>query len=103
MIDGMFFVVVNSDGMVGFGELFVYVINVQILEVNVVVVGDRFFSVKVLFYLEILGVLEVSEFKQIIFGIYQRVLVMVFFDLINGDQVDVFNLINIMFVFVNVQ
>lgn len=28
MIDGMFFVVVNSDGMVGFGELFVYVINV---------------------------------------------------------------------------
>ena len=102
-IDGTPFVVANSDGMAGFGELLVHVTNVQTLEVNVTVVGDRSFSAKALLYPEIPGASEVSELKQIIPGIYQRVLVTVLLDLTNGDQVDVSNLINTTFAFANAQ
>ena len=102
-IDGTPFVVANGNGMSGMGKLLVHVTNVQTIEVNVTVVGNSSFSAKVLPFPEVPNALEVRELKQIIPGIYQRVLVKAVLTLTNGDQVDVSNSINTSFVLTNAQ
>lgn len=102
-IDGAPFLVANGNGMAGMGKLLVHVTNVQTIEVNVTVVGNASFSAKVLPFPEIPNALEVTELKQIIPGIYQRVLVKAVLTLTNGDQVDVSNSMNTSFVFANTQ
>lgn len=63
IINGGFFIVVNDWSLFGIGKLIVYVMNVNFVEVNVIVVGSNNFIVSVVFYFEIFGVLKVIELK----------------------------------------
>lgn len=98
--DGTPFVVANSNGVTGIGQLLVHVTNVQTVEVNVTVVGSSSLSIKSVTYP---GASEVSELKQIIPGLFQRVLLKVLLNLTNDHQVDVSISVNTSFVLANAQ
>ena len=99
--DGTPFVVANGNGVAGIGQLLVHVTNVQTVEVNVTVVGSSSLTIKAVMYPETPGAAGVSELKQIIPGLYQRVLLKVLLNLTNDDQVDVSISENTSFVFTN--
>lgn len=101
--DGTPFVVANGNGLTGKGQLLVHVTNVQTIELNVTVVGGSFLSAKAVSYPDTPGASEITELKQIIPGIYQRVLLKVSLNLTNDDQVDVSISINTSFVLANAQ
>ena len=98
------YVVANSQGLNGLGQLLVHVTNVNSIELNVTVVGSNgILTVQAVPYPEIPNALKVTELMQVIPGHYQRVLLKVHLGLTNGDNVDVSNSVNTSFVFTNAQ
>lgn len=99
--NGAPYVIANNGGLAGTGQLLVHVTNVNSIVVNITVVGSNNLTVKAVPHSAISDDSEVTELKQILPGMYQRVLLKVLLGLTNGQTVDVSTSANTTFAFTN--
>lgn len=89
IINGMPTVTGNSVGKIGSGNLILQVVDVKRFKLNVTVVGFRGIKLSVLPYPEILNSPEVTKIRQILPGIFQKVIVKTIMDITGNVQKDI--------------
>lgn len=88
-INGIPTVIGNSAGKIGSGNLLLQVVDVKTLKLNVTVVGFQRIKLSVLPYPEIPNSPEVTMIKQILPGIFQKIVVKTIMEITGNLQKDV--------------